>query len=511
MLSSVLEKLRKPGNTYLTNSQANKDDIVILIMGPTGAGKSTFVNNILHENTPRGNRAAVSDSFQLCTADVAQYFVTIPERLAKKYRTGHRQLIIVDTPGFGDPNVRDSDILHSIATCLASSCHAGTRVGGVIYVYPIYPDRMTGDDRSNLKALQQKCGETALSKVVLATTRWNICPPEAGDKRESEIRSAFVRDTIVPSEDEVVLVRLEDKRSSAWDVIEKILREWSRPPSPNPLDETGTTSQPFNIDRFEWKKCDDVCMSRREASATDLVVVVMGSVGHGKSTYINNVLQSLGRPGAAEVSDSFISGTTKVAHYIAQSPFNSPVLPKDRRLVLVDTPGFGHTELSEVEIARRIAVWLSSLYGELGMKLCGIVYIHSIGQGRITPGDLSAFEVFRRLCGMQAFVGVYLATTKWDLCTEEVGQRREKELKAQLRSGMADGQSHPLGAAMVRLKNTPQSALELVETIVVPPREMVLLIQKQIVDMRMPFEKTDAGRFPKPVNGLFAKWRGLYL
>ena len=56
------------------------------------------------------------------------------------------------------------------------------------------------------------------------------------------------------------------------------------------------------------------------------------------------------------------SCTQKLQHYIIEIPEDSPhkdALP-NRRLVLVDTPGFDDTNVSDAEILRRIAVWLAS-------------------------------------------------------------------------------------------------------------------------------------------------------
>ena len=48
------------------------------------------------------------------------------------------------------------------------------------------------------------------------------------------------------------------------------------------------------------------------------------------------------------------SSTAEVHHYIAENhPFD-----KNRRLILVDTPGFDDTSTDDAEILRRIAFWL---------------------------------------------------------------------------------------------------------------------------------------------------------
>jgi hypothetical protein len=70
-----------------------------------------------------------------------------------------------------------------------------------------------------------------------------------------------------------------------------------------------------------------------------------------------------GTTAAAPVSDGHRSCTGNLTHYIMNINHDSD-LAEDlhiggRRIVLVDTPGFDATDLSDSEILRRIAVWLS--------------------------------------------------------------------------------------------------------------------------------------------------------
>ena len=60
-----------------------------------------------------------------------------------------------------------------------------------------------------------------------------------------------------------------------------------------------------------------------------------------------------------EVSDELESCTTKVQHAIIEKIPNRPLL-KGRRLIIVDTPGFGDTYMEDPQILDRIAVWLAS-------------------------------------------------------------------------------------------------------------------------------------------------------
>jgi hypothetical protein len=99
------------------------------------------------------------------------------------------------------------------------------QVAGVIYLYPIYPNRMTRNDRSNVKVFQKICGKTGLSKVILATTRWDICPPGTGEKREQELQGTFWSDMIDPEQtgNKAIMSRLESNPDAAWAIIDTVL------------------------------------------------------------------------------------------------------------------------------------------------------------------------------------------------------------------------------------------------------------------------------------------------
>jgi hypothetical protein len=80
--------------------------------------------------------------------------------------------------------------------------------------------------------------------------------------------------------------------------------------------------------------------------------------------FINNVLvKEPGSVDAAPVSDGINSCTETLAHYTMEIKQDSIWAKKyhvgGRRIVLVDTPGFDGTRLSDTEVLRRIAVWLT--------------------------------------------------------------------------------------------------------------------------------------------------------
>ncbi|EDR05907.1 uncharacterized protein LACBIDRAFT_251637 [Laccaria bicolor S238N-H82] len=147
------------------------------IMGPTGSGKSTFINNLVGEDV-----VAVGQTMESCTIDITPVVVEIPNN---PFFNG-RRLIVVDTPGFDDTKGNDLEILRRIALWLASSYDAGMKLGGVVYLHDITQPRMVRSTRNNFSVFNKLCGKDAFTSIVLGTTRWSdISPREAQNHLEA--------------------------------------------------------------------------------------------------------------------------------------------------------------------------------------------------------------------------------------------------------------------------------------------------------------------------------------
>jgi GTPase Era involved in 16S rRNA processing len=70
--------------------------------------------------------------------------------------------------------------------------------------------------------------------------------------------------------------------------------------------------------------------------------------------FINNLVGE----DVVSVSQSMESCTTDITHIVVDTP-NNPFF-NGRRLIVVDTPGFDDTKGDDLEILRRIALWLAS-------------------------------------------------------------------------------------------------------------------------------------------------------
>jgi len=114
------------------------------------------------------------------------------------YSHNGKTIRLIDTPGFDDTNRSDTDILKDIAFFLSTIYTKKVKLAGIIYLHRITDVRMTGSSYKNLQMLEKLCGDSALSKVVLASTMWNLLGRpgsdhtlEVGEQREAMLKGKF--------------------------------------------------------------------------------------------------------------------------------------------------------------------------------------------------------------------------------------------------------------------------------------------------------------------------------
>lgn len=96
-------------------------------------------------------------------------------------------MYLVDTPGFDDTNLSDTDVLREIATWLTGSYNNKVKLTGILYLHRIIDPRMGGSAKKNLFMFKKLCGPEALKHVVLVTTMWEQVDEKVGLSREREL------------------------------------------------------------------------------------------------------------------------------------------------------------------------------------------------------------------------------------------------------------------------------------------------------------------------------------
>ena len=175
-------------------------------------------------------------------------------------------------------------------------------------------------------------------------------------------------------------------------------------------------------------------------------------------------------------------GTSCVAIYPA-------TLPDNRRIFLMDTPGFDDTFTKDIDILRNIAGWLGNTYSN-NITLSGIIYLHRIQDNRMQGAAMKNLRMFRKLVGNDGLKNVFLVTTMWDNVDQQEGIARENELRAnpEFWKAMVDK-----GSKILRQDHGPISSYHIVQELMGRNTRVTLDIQRDMVDNKKSLADTAAG------------------
>ncbi|TDL14536.1 P-loop containing nucleoside triphosphate hydrolase protein [Rickenella mellea] len=153
---------------------SDKDPAIIALMGSTGVGKSSFINTVT-----KRHRLRVGHALDSCTKEV--------QEVRLEWGNDQRPVVLVDTPGFGDSSMSDTDVLRIIAKYLVKSHKAGTKLTGVIYMHSVIDRKVEGSTRRIFKVFQELCGSKHLKQVVIVTTWWDNVDRALAESREQQL------------------------------------------------------------------------------------------------------------------------------------------------------------------------------------------------------------------------------------------------------------------------------------------------------------------------------------
>ena len=157
---------------------------------------------------------------------------------------------------------------------------------------------------------------------------------------------------------------------------------------------------------------------------------------------------------------------------------------------IVDTPGFNDTYQNESQILAKLAGWLSSTYRD-GRRLSGLIYLHSIAKSRMSGTSRLNLSMFQKLCGQHSYENITLCTTFWDSVNHSVGESRESQLFTR---DDFWGNMIQRGAKTERIHDYSDLVSRRVLQRFADKGEVVLTVQKEMVDNNKPLEQTAASQ-----------------
>ncbi|KAJ3559609.1 hypothetical protein NP233_g11224 [Leucocoprinus birnbaumii] len=534
-----------------------ESDMVILIMGPTGAGKSTFIQTIAQLQGYEYN----SDAGPQLTSGTK-----VVHAIRFHFNGGQNQnLVLVDTPGFDDTHRDDFQVLQIIVKWLqrtggwnffrANRPSMMRRINGILYLHRITDNRMAGSIIRSLKLFEKLCGENFYARVILTTTMWPDPddPDELKDAegREEELTNEYWK-SMIERGTKVCRFTQDAKAMSAQDIINKIadsageiVNKVAELPgeiihkADNPDDESlGPTMQLQEEVVGESKLAedtaagqyileitttcqDDISLNKcrrsppfpvakeddnREMSAgpasqgitpEDIIIAFMGPTGSGKSFFIDLLTGCAGARAGKR-----LESVTQDLEAIRTQDNNG------REVVLLDTPGFDDSKRTDKEILTLISNWLQKTYKN-DVKLSGLIYLHRIRDNRMAGTPYKNLRMFGKLCGDVAMNRVMLVTTMWQKLRkaeqrEGVGEDREKELKENFWKTLIDQ-----GSQVERLKEATYDEAWRIVTLLIDKRleenrPDAVLLQEELVDKGIALNETQAGQELQRIRTILA-------
>ena len=191
------------------NLALGPEKLYILVMGLTGAGKSTFIYDLtgnskipigkasdLHRGTLRIRNAPTLFPFlsgisissltlkTLLVTEEVQDYVLLNVVQGITY-----EVHLIDSPGFDDDIVGDVEVLESITAYVNLTYKLKERLAGVLYLHDITKAKMGGVGRRNIRMLEKMIGLDKFKNCTIVTTKWGSTNLQDAEKRETSLRT----------------------------------------------------------------------------------------------------------------------------------------------------------------------------------------------------------------------------------------------------------------------------------------------------------------------------------
>lgn len=144
---------------------------------------------------------------------------------------------------------------------------------------------------------------------------------------------------------------------------------------------------------------------------------------------------------------------------------------------------------------QELAFWLHDAH-QRGIRLAGILYLHRITDNRLQGSALQGLQVFKEMCGREAFCGVVMVTTRWDVASQSghayvSAATRQQELAA---TTSFWGDILAGGGRIVALRDGLATPRAVIDEVIGRRHALVLKLQLEMATTSVRLHETGAGR-----------------
>ncbi|KAF9034336.1 hypothetical protein BJ165DRAFT_1513122 [Panaeolus papilionaceus] len=150
------------------------------IMGPTGAGKSSFIESL-----------GLKDSSKISSNGLNGYTQTIATYKINNVTQDGRTIYLVDSPGFADTKISELSIVSMLQKWIKDNDRVFSRL---LFLTPITHVRLPGSQRHVLKTFQAITGIETAKNIKIVTTMWDCIWGEQAVERAERTYDQFQND-----------------------------------------------------------------------------------------------------------------------------------------------------------------------------------------------------------------------------------------------------------------------------------------------------------------------------
>ncbi|KAI5995151.1 hypothetical protein EDD15DRAFT_2366079 [Pisolithus albus] len=447
----------------LPSNDFGSEDPIVLIMGPAGSGKSSFISK------------AIGGADEGVGHDLWEGSYTKEVRAAKCVIDG-LPIILVDVPAFGGA-MPDVSILTKVSEWLDQVKKSKAHISAVLFFHPIADNRLRWKPWDTFYRCREWCGggPTSQTRVDLVTTMWDEVDEDVGNERLAELQGDHWKPMI---ESGSATLCYWNTTESAKELLRTVIsKKPDQIKSAGTLPPTATVSErptsdsnsaDIQLPRKAIHEVREVQLS--ELSTHDMIILIIGPVGCGKSTFISKAVGNEEGLGHTLCAGSHARGIRAIR--CTHGNFANTVL--------LDTPGFDNMRISEKEILDMVSKSLEEVHhGQI--FLSAILLLHPITDNRLRWTPLKHLRLFEKLCGKEAMARTVLVTTMWDEVDEIVGKERLAVLKSNHWKAMI-----ALGSKTYRFWNTREAARDLLQEVISKSEEQYRsVLRQEISELKM--------------------------